>query len=65
MIISDIHYGYGDYYQQLALDEFKKAFPETNNKNHSYLTSLLTHEGIMHFNNVHDVPRERDLKNWN
>lgn len=55
-------YGYGDHYDTVALEEFKKAVNiDKELKEHSYLSRTLKEAGITVYNHVSDVDRKKDL----
>ena len=57
---SDITGGYGDYYDQMAVEVFTKLTGLTGGK--GYLSRYLNDNKIPVFKTVSDVSRERDLK---
>lgn len=55
-------YGYGDHYDAVALEEFKKAVNiNIELKDYCYLSRALKESGIVVYNHVSDVDRKKDL----
>lgn len=57
---SEIECGYGDYYDQMAVELFKELTGLDGGK--GYLSRYLKDNKVQVFTNVSDVARERDLK---
>jgi len=64
---SGIHYGYGEQYNQTALDLFcaqeniENPSNQHGNKKYYYFSQFCRENNIVFFNNCYDVKRQREL----